>query len=75
MTGRIAGDGQLDPGLGAELAAGPLEEVAGSVSALQAGGINGSGGLGLDQAARLGARGGLEEEQDELPFFNSRWAA
>ena len=29
----------------------------------------------LDQAALLGADGGLEEEQDELPFFRSRPAA
>jgi hypothetical protein len=57
------------------LAAGPLEEVLRGVAALQAGGVNGRLGLGADQAALLGARGGLEEEEDDLPFFSSRLAA
>jgi hypothetical protein len=75
VTGGVAADGELHPRLGAELLAGALEEVARGVAALQAGGIHGSLRLVPDQAAVLGAHGGLEEEQDELPFFNSRWAA
>jgi hypothetical protein len=55
--------------------AGALEEVVGGVAAFQAGGIDGGLGLGPDQAALLGARGGLEEERDDLPFFSSRLAA
>jgi hypothetical protein len=71
----VADGGELGPGRGAVLAAGALEEVAGGVAALQAGGVDGRRGLLADQAALLGARGGLEEEQDELPFFTSRlWA-
>jgi hypothetical protein len=42
------------------------------VSALQAGRIDRGRGFVADQAAGLSAHGGLEEEQDELPFFNSR---
>jgi len=75
VAGGVAGDRELDPGLGAEPAAGALEEVARGVPALQAGGVDGGLGLRADQAALLGARGGLEEEQDELPFFSSRPAA
>jgi hypothetical protein len=75
VAGGVAGDSELYPGLGAEPLAGPLEEVARGVVALQAGGIDGGLGLLLDQAALLGADGGLEEEQDELPFFRSRPAA
>jgi hypothetical protein len=45
------------------------------VAALQAGGIDGGLRLLADQAAARGARGGLEEEQDELPFFSSRCSA
>ena len=70
MAAGVASDGELDPGLGAELAAGPLEEEARGVPALQAGGIDGGGRFVRDQAAFLRARGGLEEEQDELPFFS-----
>jgi hypothetical protein len=61
--------------VGRLLAAGPLEEVLGGVTALQAGGIDGGLRLVTDQAALLGARGGLEEEQDEVPFFKSRCSA
>jgi len=71
----VAGDGELDPRLGALGRAGPDEEVAGGMAALQAGGIDGGLGLLPDQAAALGARGGLKKEQDELPFFSSRAAA
>ena len=31
--------------------------------------------LGFPQAALLGAQGGLEEEEDDLPFFSSLLAA
>jgi len=55
--------------------AGPCEEVAGGVTALQASSIDSGLRLVADQAALLGARGGLEEEQDDLPFFSSRLAA
>jgi hypothetical protein len=71
----VAGDGQLRPGEGGLLAAGPREEVVGSVAAFEAGGIDGRLGLLTDQAALLGARGGLEEERNGLPFFSSRRAA
>jgi len=71
----VADDGELGPQPGAVLAAGALEEVLRSVAALQAGGVEGRLGLGANQAALAGARGGLEEEQDELPFFRSRLAA
>ena len=75
MAAGVAGDGELDEGVGALRGAGADIEVAGGVPALQAGGVDGRLGLGPDQAALLGARGGLEEEQDELPFFNSRCSA
>ncbi len=75
MAGRIADDSQLRPGPARQLPAGPLEEVLGSVPALQAGGIYGGLGPLANQAAVLGARGGLEEEADDLPFFSSRPAA
>jgi hypothetical protein len=71
----MASDGELGPQRGAVPAAGPFEEVTGGVAALQSGSIDGCFGLLLDQAALLGARGGLEQEQDDLPFFSSRWAA
>lgn len=57
------------------LTSGVFEEVSGSVSAFHAGGIDGGGRLRADQAALACARGGLGEEQDELPFFSSRLAA
>jgi hypothetical protein len=72
---RITDRGKLGPQTGSVLAASTLEEIAGGLPALQAGGIDGGLGLVADQAALLGARGGLEEEQDNLPFFNSRPAA
>jgi hypothetical protein len=75
VAARLAGDGQLGPQPGVVLATGPLEEVARGVPALQAGGIDGGGRLIRDQAAFPGARGGLEEEQDELPFLSSRLEA
>jgi hypothetical protein len=75
VAGCIAGNGQLGPQPAVLLAAGTLEEVARRVAAVQAGGIDGGRRLVRDQATFLGARGGLEEEQDELPFFSSRWAA
>ena len=75
VAARVASDGPLRPQPGAVLAPGPLEEVRGAVAAPQASGIDGRRGLVADQAAVLGARGGLEEEQDELPFFSSRPAA
>ena len=75
VAGGVAGDRELDPGLGAELPAGPLEEIAGGVAALQPGGVDGRLGLVPDQAALPCARGGLEEEQDEVPFFSSRRSA
>src|SRR5262249_47414415 len=71
----VADDGQLGPQPGVVPAAGPLEEVARGVSALQAGGVDGGGRLLPDQAAAACARGGLVEEEDELPFFSSRLAA
>src|SRR5262245_49790322 len=70
VAGCVAGDGQLGPQPGVMLAAGTLEEVARGVPALQAGGIDGGGRLVGDPAAFLGARAGLEEEQDVLPFFS-----
>ena len=75
VAGGVAGDGQLGPQPGTVLAAGAIEEVAGGVPALQAGGIDGRRRLGADQAAFLCAHGGAEEEDDELPFFSSRLAA
>src|SRR5262249_6136539 len=71
----VAGAGELDPRRGALLGAGADEEIAGGVAALPARGIDRCLGLLPGQAAALGARGGLEEEQDELPFFSSRCAA
>jgi hypothetical protein len=71
----VADDGELGPQPGAVLAAGALEEVARGVAALQAGGIDGGRRLVADQAALLGAHGGLEEEEDEPPFLSSRRAA
>jgi hypothetical protein len=71
----VASDRQPGPQPGAVLTPGPFEEVARGVAALQAGGLDGGLGPLADQAALLGARAGLEEEQDELPFVNSRPAA
>jgi hypothetical protein len=71
----VADDSQLGPKPGAVLAAGALKEVLGGVAALQPGGVDGRLGLLTDQAALLGARGGPEEEADDLPFFSSRRAA
>src|SRR5579872_198211 len=62
VAGRVTGDGQLRPQPGVVSAAGPLEEVAGGVPALQAGGIDGRRRLLADQAALLCARGGAVEE-------------
>jgi hypothetical protein len=75
MAGRIADDGQFRPGAAGQLRAGPLEEVLGGVAALQASGVDSGLGPLADQAALLGARGGLEEEADDFPFFSSRPAA
>jgi len=75
VAGGVTGDRQLGPERGGLLFPGPREEVMGGVAALQAGGIDGRLGLGADQAARLGARGGLPEEGDDLPFFRSLLAA
>jgi hypothetical protein len=75
VAARVADGGELGPQARGVLAAGALEEVAGGVLALQAGGVEGRLGLVTDQAAFFCARGGLEEEQDKLPFFNSRCAA
>ena len=75
VTGGVADNREFGPRAGAVLLAGPPKEVVGGVTALQAGGINGGLGALADQAALLGADGGLEEEQDELPFFDSRPAA
>jgi hypothetical protein len=75
VAARVTSDGELDPGLGTVRGARADIEVAGGVAALQAGGIDGCLGLVPAQAAFLGARSGLEEEQDELPFFSSRCAA
>jgi hypothetical protein len=75
MAPRLAGDGQLGPQPGVMLAAYAFEEISGRVPAFHAGGIDGSGRLGADQATLLCARGGLGEEQDELPLFSSRLAA
>jgi hypothetical protein len=75
VAGGVADHRELGPRAGAGLFAGPLEEVTGGVVTLQAGGVDGRLGLLVDQAALRGARGGLEEEADDLPFFRSRWAA
>lgn len=75
VAGRIAGNGQFRPQPTGVPAVGSLEEVAGGVPTLQAGGIDGGRGLGADQAVFLGAQGDAAEEQDELPFFSSRLAA
>ncbi len=75
MAGGVADGGQFGPGAGQLLAAGALEEVLGGVAVLQAGGVDGGLQLVTDQAALLGARGGLEEEQDEVPFSQSRCSA
>jgi hypothetical protein len=75
MAAGMADGGELGPQPGAVFTAGALEEVLRGVAALQAGGVQGRLGLGANQAALAGARGGLEEEQDELPFFRSRLAA
>src|SRR5262249_7970846 len=71
----VAGDGQLGPQPRAVLATSPLEEVVRGVPTLHPGGIDGRRGPLTDQAGLLGAQGGLEEEEDELPFFSSRAAA
>jgi hypothetical protein len=69
----ITGDGELGPGdvLGPR----PAGEVPGRVPALQPGGIDRCRRLVRDQPAVGCGRGGAEEEDDELPFFKSRWLA
>ena len=68
----VADGRKLGPQPTAVLAAGTLEEVAGGLLALQAGGIHSGLRLVANQAALLGAHGSLEKEQNKLPFFNSR---
>lgn len=75
VAGSVTRDGQLGPQPGRVLLAGPLEEVAGRVAALQAGAINGDRRLVADQAAVGCGRGGADEEDDDLPFLSSRPAA
>jgi hypothetical protein len=69
VAGRLTGDGQLRPESGVGFTAGAFEEVAGGLAAVHAGGIDGGGRLVGDQAALLGADGGLQKEQDEFLFF------
>lgn len=71
----VADHDQLGPRPTVVLAIGLLEEVAGGVLAIQAGGINGGRRVGANQATLSVAPGGAEEKQDELPVFNSRLAA
>lgn len=75
VAGCIAGDGQFRPQPAVVLAAGALEEVAGGVPALHAGGVDGCRRLGVDQALFLGALGGADQQGDKVPLFNSRLAA
>src|SRR5579862_8550128 len=75
VAGSVADDGELGPQPGAVLLARPLEEVRGSVLAFQAGRVDGRLRLLGDQAAVLSAHGGLDEEENDRPFFSSRcWA-
>lgn len=71
----IHGDGELGPQPGRVFPPGPLEEVAGGVTALQAGPVDRGGRLRPDQAAIGCGRGGAQQEDDGLPFFSSRAAA
>jgi hypothetical protein len=75
VAGRVAGGGEFGPGPSRGRLAGPLDEVPGRVTAFQPGGVDRGGRLPGDQAGVVRGRGGAEEEDDELPFFNSRWWA
>jgi hypothetical protein len=68
----IEGGGQLGPTLGRVLALGAGDEVSGGVAAIQAGGIDGDGGLLGDQFGFECGRDGALEEVDEDPPFSSR---
>jgi hypothetical protein len=71
----IDGGAQLGPGAGRVLALGAGNEVSGGVAAVQAGGIDGDGGLIGDQFGRACGRDGAFEEVDEGPPFSSRPSA
>jgi len=75
MAAGVTDDRQLGPRAGRVLFAGAGEEIAGSVLAIQARGIDGRFGPLIDQAAVLGAHGGHDEEENGLPFFKSRGKA
>ncbi len=75
MATRVADDGEFGPQASAVLFARPLEKGGGSVPAFQARRVNGRLGPLANQAAVLGADGGLDEEENNLPFLSSRcWA-
>lgn len=75
MATGVADGGEFGPQPGAVLFAGALEEIRGGVLAFQARGVNGRLGPLVDQAAVLGAHGGLDEEENDLPLFKSRRSA
>ena len=67
--------GQLGPRAGRVLTPAPSDEVARGVTTIEAGGIDGDGGLLGDQAAAERGRDGAAEEVEEAPPFSSRsWA-
>jgi hypothetical protein len=75
MAAGVADHGEFGPQPSAVFLAGPLEEVGGGVLTLQARCVDGRFGPFVDQAAVLGAHGGLDEEENDRPFFKSRCSA
>ena len=75
VTGRIDRDCELGPEPRGVATPGSLEEVTRSMTAFEAGAVDGRGRCWADQAAVGCGRGGTVEEADDLPFFRSRLAA
>jgi hypothetical protein len=75
VAGGVPDDGEFRPRGCSAFLAGPSEKITGGVATVQARGINRCFGPLVDQAAVLGAHGGLDEEENGLPFFKSRCSA